>query len=120
MKSGLFLLIAGRWITFGNSQTPITLGVFGNNCNLTDTVGANSSAGGHLDEFFFRAPSGKNFIALSNMKFMRYGGIQVEKECQLDGGLTPGSNLRLTIADYVRKAKVMRADNIEPMFTLPF
>jgi hypothetical protein len=117
-----FLMLAtASVVTCCYSQTPIGAGVFGNNCNLTDTVGPNVNAGGHLDEFWWRPTGGNtNLIAESRVQVVRYGGIQVERDFQLDGSPTnSSSNFSKSVADYVRKVKIMRADGIEPMLTLP-
>src|ERR1043165_1089464 len=99
----------------------INTGIFGQNANLTATVGTNTTAGGHLDEYWNRygTYSGQDYIYESKVKYMRYGGIQVEEDCEIDGIVGTSSNLDATIADYINKAKAMQENDIEPMLTLP-
>jgi hypothetical protein len=118
----ILLLSFTLWLQLATAQT-ISPGIFGQNANLTDTVGTNVNAGGHLDEYWQTTGpySGQNYIAESKTKFMRYGGIQVENDCDIDGVryTFPPSNLDITIADYVSKAIAIQNNGIEPMMTLP-
>jgi hypothetical protein len=96
---------------------------FGQNANLTDTVGTNLFAGGKLQNYWQTsgALAGQNAIQTAFVQFMRYGGIQVEEDCLIDGDPTvPTSNIGRTIEDYFRKAKYMQNNGMTPMMTLPY
>lgn len=116
-----FLVLAACFSTAAQSQTQITEGVYGTNLHLTDTLGAKENAGGHLDKFFWRpVNSGEDYMVQLNSKWMRYGGIDYEKEFLLDGrSLGAGFNHDQCVQDLVVKAKHCRRYNIEPLFTLP-
>jgi hypothetical protein len=102
-----------------SAQTRIFEGVFGQNANLTDTVGVAIGTGGKLDDFWTNK-NNTNWVQQSNTKTFRYGGIAVETNCRLDGDtVLTNSNLRATIEDYVRKAKYMQNLGSEPLLTLP-
>ena len=105
----------------GKVEAQISDGIFGQNAHLTDTVGTNTTAGGHLDEFWdkYGANSAQNHIFDSKTKYMRYGGIGVENDCKIDGTVGAGTNLDKTIKDYIRKAIAMQDNGIVPMLTLP-
>ncbi len=100
---------------------PINNGMYSQNANLTDTVGINPNAGGYLDQFWNPSMPAQNFLKESRTYFMRYGGIQVEKECVITGIFndSPPSNLDKTINDYIQKAIVMQDNGMVPMLTLP-
>ncbi len=121
MKKTLLLLSSLILCAFSsNAQViPIDNGVFGQNANLTDTVGININAGGKLNNYWNRALPGQNYVKDSRVYFMRYGGIQVENECLIDGAIGSNSDLDKTLHDYIRKATIMNADGITPMLTLP-
>jgi hypothetical protein len=101
-------------------KAQISDGIFGQNAHLTNVVGANTTAGGHLDEFWdkYGTYSAQNHIFDSKTKYMRYGGIGVEDDCEIDG-TGPGSHLNTTIQDYIAKAIAMQDNGIVPMMTLP-
>ncbi|MFL5765224.1 MAG: T9SS type A sorting domain-containing protein [Bacteroidia bacterium] len=95
--------------------------LFGQNANLTDTVGTDTTVNGKLDLYWQSTGprSTQNFIAESKTNIMRYGGILVEQDCNIDGTPGTGSNIDKTIHDYIRKAIVMEKNGIMPMLTLP-
>lgn len=119
MRNPLIVLIVAC-MTYCKAQ--IQPGIYGQNANLTATVGINNNAGGLLDNYWKTTGplSAQNYVKESRVEFMRYGGIQVEQDCQLDGSpTTPNSNIDLTIRDYIAKAKAMQDNNMTPMMTLP-
>jgi hypothetical protein len=120
MKKFRLLIVMICTSVCGRSQ--IANGVFGQNADLTATIGTNTSAGGHLDDYWDAtgALSGQDHILASKTKFMRYGGINVETYCLIDGDpLVTSDNISKTIADYIAKAEVMQDNGITPMMTLP-
>jgi hypothetical protein len=119
MKKIFLFTIVFSYALCGTAQI-INLSVFGQNANLTDTIGVNTNTGGHLEEFWNTGNPSQNFISQSNSKQMRYGGILVELNCKIDGNTAiPNSNISVTIKDYIRKAIVMQDNGITPMLTLP-
>lgn len=116
-KKRLLLAILIGSSTYGNAQ--ISDGIFGQNANLTDTVGTHR-AYGHLDDYWNPSQPNQNYILESKTKFMRYGGNEVEKWCLIDGVVGTGSDIDVTIADYIAKAKKMQDNGITAMMTLPF
>lgn len=120
MRKIFLFTIVFSYTLCGTAQI-INTSIFGQNANLTDTIGVNTNTGGHLEEFWNTGNPSQNFIFQSNAKQMRYGGILVELNCKIDGnvGNNPPSNIDKTIADYIRKVLVMQDNGITPMLTLP-
>lgn len=120
----LLLLSMLCFYFYGTAQI-INPGIFGQNAQLTKEVGTNTTINGKLDLFWERygVNSGQNYILESKTQFMRYDGNQVETFCLIDGAPTQGpinpSNLYTTIQDYIKKAKAMEDNGIEPMLALP-
>lgn len=113
-------IFAFLWSNLQSQIIPIGNGVYGQNANLTDTVGIKTNTGGKLNQFWDKAALNQNYVKESRVYFMRYGGIEVENSCLIDGLTSnPLSNLSKTIKDYVRKAIIMQKDSITPMLTLP-
>lgn len=105
---------------YGKSQ--ISQGLFGQNAQLTQQVGTNTSAGGQLDNFWNKSGTNasQNWIGESNTRFMRYSGSQVENDCNIDGDPAVSTDpISITILDYINKAKKMQENGIEPMLALP-
>lgn len=126
MKKLLLLTLVLLFVLNCNSQViPINNGIYGQNANLTDTVGRKVATGGKLQKYWqTTAPlDTQNYVRESRVYYMRYGGIDVEKECLLDGihnqGPPSPSNYWLTRHDYIRKALVMQDNGITPILTLP-
>src|ERR1035437_1853178 len=114
MKKLLLFVIAICVQTLCDAQvTPIDSSAYGNNANLTDTVGIDNNTGGKLEQYWIPG-NPNNFILDSRLYFMRYGGILVEQKCLIDGvnPKNPATNIYKTIADYVRKAIAMQKNGI--------
>jgi hypothetical protein len=122
MKFSLFTL-AVFFYSFCKSQTiPINPFVYGQNANLTATIGINTSTGGKMDKYWQTTTplDTQNYVKQSRVYNMRYSGINVEIYCLLDGVFNnPLSNIRLTINDYIRKALIMQDNGIVPVLALP-
>jgi len=95
----------------------ISNGIFGQNADLTNTIGEASPQPSGLLDTYWVTPT--NYISDSKTKFMRYGGNLVEANCQIDGTVGAGDDIDKTIADYIAKAEKMQDDGITPMMTLP-